>query len=330
MANALALNTTSNYNSVAIAFISYCLYFERTPILPASDATIAGWLTVSSLTCSAASLRVYLSGVRFLHVSNGFPWPEMSERSSLFLCYRGIKRLCGRPSKPKLPITLELLLKIYHKLNFDDHDTLMWWAAALVAFYGFLRKDNVTVKKASAFNVRANLCRGDFRLEEGSWTSPPSDSVAWLKIRHSKVNQANTKEHLIPLMPIEGSPLCPVLALRKAFGASPCGEEEAAFMMTKDGVKVPMEHAYFVSSLKSALEAIGVNPDDYSGHSFRSGGCTLAFTLPGLAERHELIRWLGDWATSIYLDYNRLSVESKKLLPSALAEYARSLGTHIS
>jgi hypothetical protein len=125
--------------------------------------------------------------------------------------------------------------------------------------------------------------------------------------------------------------VCPVQALKDVFGAFPCDPTEAAFKMTnKDGVRVPMDHAYFVSSLKSALKVIGVNPDEYSGHSFRSGGCTLAFTLPGLAEKHELIKWLGDWKSMVYLDYNRLDVYSKKLLPAALAKYALSLGTFSS
>ena len=41
-------------------------------------------------------------------------------------------------------------------LDFSKPADVMWWAAALTAFFGCFRKDNVTVDKESSFNSSAN------------------------------------------------------------------------------------------------------------------------------------------------------------------------------
>ena len=68
----------------------------------------------------------------------------------------------GVGPKPKLAITLEILLAMHGRLDFNIPADVKWRAAALTAFFGCVRKDNVTVDKESSFNSSANLCRGDF------------------------------------------------------------------------------------------------------------------------------------------------------------------------
>ena len=84
-----------------------------------------------------------------------------------------------------------------------------------------------------------------------------------------------------------------------------------------------MTHSVFVRRFKVLITDIGLNPADYSGHSFRRGAATLGFTL---TDRHELIKYLGDWRSDAYLGYNQMSsVESKCLLPELMAQYAIGL-----
>mmetsp|Transcript_23031 Transcript_23031/g.31985 ORF Transcript_23031/g.31985 Transcript_23031/m.31985 type:complete len:114 (-) Transcript_23031:792-1133(-) len=79
-----------------------------------------------------------------------------------------------------------------------------------------LRKDNVTVAKADAFNFNSNLSRGDFAME------PSSTNVVamWVSIRHSKTNQFSEYVHYVPLIPITGSYMCPVSAVTKALAVA--------------------------------------------------------------------------------------------------------------
>ena len=154
----------------------------------------------------------------------------------------------------------------------------------------------------------------------------------WVQIRSSKTNQSGTRVHYVPLIPIPGSPLCPVTAVVRAFSVHPdCEATQPAFSTWTGGAGAggaragrfsPMTHSVFVRRFKVLIKDIGLNPADYSGHSFRRGAATLGFTL---TDRHELIKYLGDWRSDAYLGYNQMSVESKCLLPELMAQYAIGL-----
>ena len=68
--------------------------------------------------------------------------------------------------------------------------------------------------------------------------------------------------------------------------------------------------------LKELVSAIGLDRDDYSSHPFGIGAATLGFAL---TPKHELIKLHGDWAYDAYLGYNRMTVETRCLLPSLMA-----------
>ena len=71
----------------------------------------------------------------------------------------------------------------------------------------------------------------------------------------------------------------------------------------------------FVSSVRSALQAAGVEALDYAGHSFRIGAATTA-ALSGVQD--SLIKTLGRWESSAYMLYIRTPRE-------ALCAVSRSL-----
>eukprot|EP00959_Pyramimonas_sp_CCMP1952_P317491 6644619-Pyramimonas_sp.AAC.1 len=86
------------------------------------------------------------------------------------------------------------------------------WAAMLVAFFCFLRKDNFTVKKVDSFNTRLHLTRGDVRRTVGGLQ---------FAFRHSKTNQMGARVHRMVVAEIQGSPLDPVRAVLRAFALCP-------------------------------------------------------------------------------------------------------------
>ena len=91
----------------------------------------------------------------------------------------------------------------------------------MTAFFGMLRKDNVTVQKRNAFNPSVNLCRGDFQWEARTGTAgghPDVGSTMWINVRHSKTNQTFERSHRFPLLPT-GSLVCPVRAVAEHFAS---------------------------------------------------------------------------------------------------------------
>ena len=57
----------------------------------------------------------------------------------LMMIQKGISRAIGRPPKQKSPITIPILLTLHRTLSDTIFDKA-FWAAALIAFYGFFRK----------------------------------------------------------------------------------------------------------------------------------------------------------------------------------------------
>ena len=130
-----------------------------------------------------------------------------------------------------------------------------------------------------------------------------------IRIRWSKTIQFAERLLQVPLPYLPRHPLCPVTAILQAFaltrGASPRGP---AFVIPFKGEWIPFPPGRFIATLRTHLGALGLNPRDFSGHSFRRGAATWALKLglPG-----EIIKILGDWKSDAYLNYLSLDHSTK-------------------
>ena len=121
-----------------------------------------------------------------------------------------------------------------------------------------------------------------------------------VSVKWSKVIQFRERTLLIPLVSIPSHALCPVHALRDFFDTCPAPASSPAFVLpTATGLR-SISYSSFTKHLKDLLRLAGLNPDNYSGHSFRRGGATYASSL-GIP--HELIQLQGDWVSTAYLEY---------------------------
>ena len=78
--------------------------------------------TFVAKTVQHASIKVYLSGIRALHIDQGFSDP-LAGCLRLRQVLRGIKRCQGFPVASRLPITDDLMLVIWNSLDLSlpDH-----------------------------------------------------------------------------------------------------------------------------------------------------------------------------------------------------------------
>ena len=113
--------------------------------------------------------------------------------------------------------------------------------------------------------------------------------------------------------------MCPVNALKKLLAGLPDEPDLPLFSFYDVHVKLSsLKYSIFVKCLKAALQKAGVNPDQYSGHSLRRGGCSFAFSLgiPPL-----LIKLRGDWKSNAYERYvhvnQKFNVDVAKVLSLA-------------
>ena len=202
-------------------------------------------------------------------------------------------------SRQKHPITPPILMDIRHHLDtsLPSHSAL--WALFCTAFFSFLRKSNLVVALVGSFDPSRQLTRQDIKF---------TASRAILRIRWTKTLQHKGGILLIPLPSIPGSALCPVSALGNYFTLVPASPTAPLFCLSMASGCRPITYPTFSSCLKCLISALGLDPDNYSPHSFRRGGATFAFQS-GVPEH--LIKLHRDWRSDAFRAYLALPMKTR-------------------
>ena len=209
---------------------------------------------------------MYIYIIRILHLDNRLP-KSLENNFAVHSILRGNDRIRSHVPKRKLPITSQLLIMFYEKLDFKSKVDISFFAACVVGFF--------------------SLSSGNPRYY------PPR--FPGTNIRHSKSIQCNERILRVPLLP-SASKLCPVRALCNMWALAPELRPMAHLFWFSDRGQVRcLEYCVFVDRIRQLFASWGLNPDDYSGHSFRRGGCTWAWKNSPLL-RLSWAREIGDHA----------------------------------
>ena len=292
---AYADSTKNTYNAQRRAFLRFCLYFSLSPV-PVTSNTLCKYAAFLARSLSPSSIPGYLNIIRIMHFEAGFDNPL--EDWALKLVLRGIKRLHGKPPNRKLPITFDILIMMYNQLDMSLPFNKAFWAASTVAFFTFLRKASLLPKSHNKTN--SALCRSDVSFcEQG----------AILSVCHTKTIQCRERVLRIPIPRINNSVLCPIAALQDLLDNTGTLPRDAPLFSFKVKDKLCyLSYASFTKALKCVLQTCGFDSKFYSGHSFRRGGASLAFSckVPPL-----LIKSQGDWKSEAYQAYIDIPLSTK-------------------
>jgi hypothetical protein len=219
------------------------------------------------------------------------------ESLNLKLTLRGMARLSGHIPKQALPITKELLLDIFYVLKFMHVNDFVFWSLFLLAFFTMSRKSNLVV---TSLNTPVKcLLRQDVIVGAHSLL---------VVFKWSKTNQFGKRVHMIPLVELKGSPLCPVSAFKIMCSKLPVNGNNPAFCMLKGNAVVPVTYEDLHKFLRIQLGKLGLNPTSYSSHSFRRGAASCAFKA---GVHVDLIQAIGDWSSDAYKRYLCLDLTDK-------------------
>jgi integrase len=296
-------------------WMNYAAYFDcievvRTHLLPR-------YATYLSYSAGYKTIKLYLNGVRLFYISRNMPNP-LADNYQHKQHMESLRRIKGDISKPKLPITVTELLWLAAACDATSPADVAFTVAALIAFFAFLRKSNVTTGVQQSDDITHALLAGDVVIDNDTYT-------LWITLRCTKTIQFGERKLYIPIAGMRGSPIDPIawwkLHLRSS--ALPRKADAHAFAYQVKGTSrwVNLTHSAFVKRLKLVLARNGVDSANYAAHSFRRGGATFAYAA-GVGDA--LIKALGDWRSNAYLRYIELSTALRVHAARQMAKLAAS------
>ena len=288
-AKASAKNIISGIRSWAF----FCIYFDL-PVIPASVQNLIWFLELNSSTSGYAHIKHLLRSVQFLHEARDKPFPIKSFEIDTTL--QGLKRRLSSKPKQALPISPVELRRMFHQLDTRNLHDLAHWCSHLTTFYGMFRKSN-TVPPSADYDEDRILKRKHFLITE--------DKVL-IFVDFSKTIQFSNRDYVIPV-PRNNDPALDLHRhLSELFARVKASPESPAFTFGKRSF---VTYTTFTSVLRKWLEQAGLNPLDYTGHSFRRGSATFLQRCGGTILQ---IKASGDWATDVFTRYLHLSIEERE------------------
>ena len=259
------------------------------------------WTTpipVTSLACygvflhdqgyKPGTINSHLAGIGWWHKLQGYPDP-----SKQFLMRRlavGLTK-SGPPVKQAKPIRFPLLMKMVEVLPcvVPTEEVDLYRAAFMLAYFASLRVSEFATTSSSDHTLL--LDNTTFQETQGGWGLV-------ITFPSFKASERPVKL-LVP--PATQPSQCPVQAVAKYLVSRPSGS--GPIFLRPNGKPLS---AYLVNkTIKACVSFLGLNPDDYSSHSFRAGRTT---DLVEMDLQDSTIRVSGRWKSSAYLQYVRFDL----------------------
>ena len=165
----------------------------------------------------------------------------------------------------------------------------MLWAACCVGFFGFLRAGEFTVSSNREFDPSSALTLEDVAVDQHA-----NPSMIQINLKQSKTDPFRHGVDIF--LGRTNMDLCPVAALLAYIAVRP--PVPGPLFVYPDGSFLTTDK--LVASVRQALQGAGMDPSNYSGHSFRIGAATTA-AQAGLED--SVIKMLGRWESTAYQRY---------------------------
>ena len=302
-----AEGTRKNYLSYLRSWFFFALFFGLC-VMPASEEALCCFMELMAVTSGYEHCKNTLSGVKYAHIALGFSFPLSS--FSLDTTMQGLKRRLARTPFQVLPIDPAVLKLMYKKIDINKREDLALWCSFLVAFYCLFRKSNV-VPKESSFDVSKILTRSNIGLDS-------EKKMVFIYCGFSKVNQYRKKDMFIPIPSNDDPCLDLYRHMTKLLEAVPAPPDAPAFTYGQGRF---IKYSQFTTKLKLTLRKAGLNPELFSGHSFRRGGASFLFSA-GASQL--MVQVLGGWSSLVYTRYLFMNeqdrLDAQNLMATAINE----------
>jgi hypothetical protein len=275
---------------------------------PASSRALGEFATMRAIggagipKVKADTIQGNLSALRSIHVDRLLD-TTVFDNPWLRRIVTGIRRVEPTEArKQAAPITRSILRELTSKVvSSGKIEDLNFDAAAKVAFAGFLRMGEFTVKNSQLRDDPRTFSHT--RLTRSDITFSNNDSHAILRLKRSK---ADTEHRGIDIvLAASTDDICPVKALRELFQRQPLAGDQPLFGFGGG----PLRRDWMIATLQKRMGRIRENTSArYTGHSFRRGAAQQA-SDNGLND--EDIKALGRWNSESFKRYFKQSMQQR-------------------
>ena len=131
-------------------------------VVPPTQRLVFLGIFLDTVECSMAlpadklnALHRYVRIIGLLHKEFNLQNP-LTDNWMVESLFRGIRRVKGASVNQKLPITIDILFRIWKTLNFRSSLDSSFWAICLTAFFGMFRKSHLLTCNMSSFPQTSN------------------------------------------------------------------------------------------------------------------------------------------------------------------------------
>ena len=130
-----AQSTRLTYASQRKLYLRFCNLAAIMPV-PLSQDNACRYIAFLSERLSYNSIKQYINVVRILHLEAGHVNPFLT-CSQIDTLLKGTRRVLGVSIKQKLPITVDILRRMFTLVDLSCPLDVTFWASCLVAFFSF-------------------------------------------------------------------------------------------------------------------------------------------------------------------------------------------------
>ena len=287
--------SAANILSGVRQYLYFTLYHGLTPF-PTTVDTLVCFMEFMARSSGHPHLKHLLTSVKFVHEALDLKFPVNSFQ--LDITMQGLKRRLARVPFQVLPMTPQILKKMFSHLDMSVTRDRALWCSFLISFYGLLRKSNA-VPKSATYDVNKVLVRRNLKVDT-------ANNLVYIYLGYGKTNNFCTRDVLIPVPGNSDPALDPVRHMRALFSTVRADANTPAFSYSPDKF---VTYSMFTSRLKALLKKAGIDASLYSGHSFRRGAATFLHQCGGTAL---MIQASGDWSSQCFTRYLYMT-ESERL-----------------
>lgn len=283
--------TRNNLKTQLRSYALFCGYYKFNPF-PCESEVISDYICfLSHSLLSLASIKNYISGLKTISRLLGHDVSSF-DNFDVSLTMQGISKINTHLSKSRLPLTISHIRQMVSLLDTAIPIEACMWVFLTFAFFGMLRASNLLCSSVKSFKKYEQLTRSQVHFcKEG----------LELHISWSKTRQNHDYLHIVPLARNGDLFLCPFKAYVHLLEVISGAIDSPVMALPKSERELtPLSKSKFLPLFNRLLVQIGLSPSQYSFHSLRHGGATLA-AQSGVSEL--MLKAHGDWRSSCYQTY---------------------------